>query len=75
VIAVTDSVLSPFKDSAHLMLVAEVESPIFPYSLVAPHCIIDSLVLAMSQHMGAGAAGLLKRWEETYRRFELLENM
>jgi len=75
VIAVTDSVLSPLKDSAKIMLAADVEAPIFPYSLVAPHCIIDSLVLALSRHMGTGAAGLLKDWEDTYRRFELLEGM
>ncbi len=75
VIAVTDSVLSPLKDSARIMLAAEVESPIFPYSLVAPHCVIDSLVLALSHHMGTAAAGLLKDWEDTYRRFGLLEGM
>lgn len=75
VIGITDCLWSPLRDSADILLVGEVESPSYAYSLTAPHCIIDCLVLALSQKMGIGAATPIKEWEETYRYFDLLEGM
>ena len=75
VIGVTDSLFSPLKDSADILLVGDVESPTFAYSLIAPHCIIDALVLALSQKMEPTAAKLIKEWEDTFRPFDLLEGM
>lgn len=75
VIAITDSLFSPLREYADILLVGNVESPNFSYSLIAPLCIIDSLVLALSEQMGDAAAASIKEWEETYGHFDLLEEL
>lgn len=75
VVAVTDSVFSPLRDYADVALVAEVESPNFTYSLVAPLAIVNCLVFALTRHLGDHAAALIRDWEETYRQFDLLEGL
>ncbi len=75
VIAVTDSLFSPLRAYANVLLSAEVESPNYCYSLSAPLCAINSLILALSQLMGSRAADQIRDWEETYRQFDLLEGL
>jgi DNA-binding MurR/RpiR family transcriptional regulator len=75
VISVTDSLFSPLKNDSDVLLAGEVESPSFAYSLIAPHCIVDALVLALSQKMDADAPRSIKAWEDTFRQFHLLEGM
>lgn len=73
VIGMTDSVLSPLCKYSDIVLVGEVESPAFSYSLVAPLSIIDCLVVALGDSLGTTSAENLKRWEETFGYFGQLE--
>ncbi len=75
VIAITDSVLSPLRAYSNVLLTADVESPNFCYSLVAPLSVINILILALAQHVGSEAAARIRDWEETYGHFNLLEGL
>lgn len=75
VIAITDSIFSPMRGHANVLLAAEVESSSFTYSLVAPLCVVNCLVLALTKQLGEGAAASVRDWEETYSQFDLLEGL
>ena len=72
VIAITDSLFSPLRSTADILLAADIESTSSIYSHVGPLCIKNCLMLALNQEVGDRAPALVSDWEETYRHFDLL---